>query len=119
VCTIASCPGGKYAKAALTALGIWQATAPKLIDQETIRVALAALARGEAKFAIVYATDAAIEPRVRVVDTFPTGSHPPIVYPAAVTRQSAHPGARDLLAYLRGPEGSGIFRKHGFSVVTE
>ncbi len=119
VCTIASCPGGKYAKAALTALGIWEATAPKLVDQETVRLALVSVARGEAKFAIVYATDAAIEPRVRVVDTFPAGSHPPIVYPAAVTRQSPHPDARAFLAYLRGPAGLAVFRKHGFAAATK
>jgi molybdate transport system substrate-binding protein len=116
VCTIASCPGGKYAKAALEGLGIWDAVKPKLIDQETIRVALAAVARGEARFAIVYSTDAAIEPKVRVVDRFPPGSHPPVVFPAAIVAGSKHPGAAAFFEFLRSPEGSAVFEKYGFVV---
>lgn len=115
VCTIATCPGGKYAKAALTSLGIWDSTRPKLVDQETIRVALAIVARGEATMGIVYATDARIEPRVRVVDTFPADSHPPIVYPAAVTTQSTNPAARPFLAYLQSPAARALFERYGFS----
>ena len=116
VCTIASCPGGKYAKAALEGLGIWDAVKPKLVDQETVRVALAAVARGEVKFAIVYSTDAAIEPKVRVVDTFPAGSHPPIIFPAAIVAASKHPAAPGFLSFLRSPDGAAIFQKYGFVV---
>jgi molybdate transport system substrate-binding protein len=116
VCTIASCPGGKYAKAALEGLGMWEAVKGKLVDQETIRIALAAVARGEVKFAIVYSTDAAIEPKVRVVDTFPTESHPPVIFPAAVVGASAHPAARQFLDFLRSQTGAAIFRKYGFVV---
>lgn len=116
VCTIASCPGGKYAKAALEGLGIWDAVRPKLVDQETIRVALAAVARGEAKFAIVYSTDAAIEPKVRVVDRFPEGSHPPVVFPAAIVAGSKHPGATAFFDFLRSPDGAAVFEKYGFVV---
>ncbi len=118
VCTIASCPGGKYAKAALEGLGIWHAVKTKLIDQETIRVALAAVARKEVRFAIVYASDAAIEPRVRVVDVFPESSHPPIVYPAAIVKgPNTDPRSettRAFLDFLLSSEGSAIFVKHGF-----
>lgn len=116
VCTIATCPGGRYAQAALTSLGIWDSVRPKLIDQETIRFALAMVARGEATMGIVYATDALIEPKVRIVDTFPADSHPPIVYPAAVTARSTNPAARALLAYLQSPAARAIFERHGFTV---
>lgn len=116
VCTIASCPGGKYARAALEGLGIWDAVRPKLVDQETIRVALAAVARGEAKFAIVYSTDAAIEPKVRIVDRFPPGSHPPVVFPAAMVAGSKHPGAAAFFDFLRSPDGAAVFEKYGFVV---
>jgi molybdate transport system substrate-binding protein len=116
VCTIASCPGGKYAKAALEGLGIWDAVKGKLVDQETIRVALAAVARGEVKFAIVYSTDAKIEPRVRVVDSFPAGSYPPIVFPAAIVSGSQRPAARAFLEFLRSADGAAMFERHGFVV---
>jgi len=118
VCTIASCPGGKYAKAALEGLAIWDMVKPKLIDQETVRVALAAVARREVRFAIVYATDAAIEPKVRVVDVFPESSHPPIVYPAAIVKRAATDStgaaARAFMDFLLSSEGSAIFAAHGF-----
>ncbi len=84
VCTIASCPGGIYAKQALTSLGIWDKVEPKLAQADNIRSALNLVARGEAHFGIVYATDAKAEPRVQVVGTFPESSHSAIVYPVAV-----------------------------------
>jgi molybdate transport system substrate-binding protein len=110
----ASVPAGKYGKAALTALGVWDAVAPKVVRAENVRVALEYVARGEAPFGIVYATDARIAP-VRVVGVFPQNSHPPIVYPVALTK-TASPAARAFLAFLSGPEARAIFEKAGFTV---
>lgn len=106
-------PAGKYARAALTVLGAWEPVAARLIPTENVRVALALVARGEARLGIVYATDARIEPRVRVLDAFPPASHPPIRYPAAVVR-GASPGAGALLDFLGGAEAVRIFREAGF-----
>ena len=58
-----------------------------LARAENVRAALAYVARGEAPLGIVYGTDAQAEQRVRVVEVFPADTHPPIVYPAAVTAQ--------------------------------
>jgi molybdate transport system substrate-binding protein len=110
----ASVPAGRYGKAALTALGVWDSVAPKLVRAENVRVALEYVARGEAPFGIVYATDARVAP-VKVVGVFPENSHPPIVYPAALTR-TASPAARDFLAFLFGPQARAIFEKAGFTV---
>src|SRR5205085_2346991 len=82
----ASVPAGKYAKASLEALGVWASVAAKLAPAENVRAALLLVSRGEAPLGIVYETDAAVDPGVRVVDRFPPDSHPPIVYPIAVTR---------------------------------
>lgn len=109
----ASVPAGKYAKAALMALGIWNAVAPKVVQAENVRVALEYVARGEAPYGIVYATDARIAP-VKVIGVFPENSHPPILYPVALTR-NASPAARAFLAFLEGPEARAIFEKAGFS----
>ena len=81
------CRPGLYARAALTKLGVWDAVAPHLARAENVRAALAYVARGDAPLGIVYRTDAQAEKRVRVVDVFPADTHPPIVYPAAVTAQ--------------------------------
>jgi molybdate transport system substrate-binding protein len=109
----ASVPAGKYGKAALTALGVWDKVAPKVAQAENVRVALEYVARGEAPFGIVYATDAKVAP-VKVVGTFPENSHPPIIYPVALTK-SAAPAAKNFLAFLSGPEARAIFEKAGFT----
>src|SRR5215813_3897598 len=81
-------PVGKYAKAALEKLGLWDAAVSKFAMTENVRAALTLVARGEAPFGIVYATDAKVEPRVKVIGTFPADSHPEIVYPVAPDSKS-------------------------------
>jgi molybdate transport system substrate-binding protein len=110
-------PVGRYAQAALTALGVWDAVSPRIAGADNVRSALALVARGEARFGIVYATDAKVEPRVRVVDTFPASSHPAILYPFAQTAGSSHPDAAAFLTYLRSPAANRIFEAEGFTLV--
>jgi molybdate transport system substrate-binding protein len=107
-------PAGKYAKAALEKLGAWDGVAKRLAPAENVRAALALVARGEAPLGIVYATDAAAEPRVRVVDGFPDGLHPPLVYPAALTVLAKAP-AGEYLVFLRSSAARRVFEKHGFT----
>lgn len=110
----ASVPAGKYGKASLTALGVWDSVAAHVAPAENVRVALEYVARGETPYGIVYATDARVAPQVKVVGVFPENTHPPIVYPVALTKD-ATPAARDFLAFLSGPEARAIFDKAGFS----
>jgi molybdate transport system substrate-binding protein len=110
---VRSVPAGKYAKAALEKLGLWQSVAPKLAMAENVRAALTLVARGEAVLGIVYLTDAKVEPRVKVIGTFPANSHPPIVYPAALT-PSAGAEAERYLAFLRSASAKSIFESFGF-----
>jgi molybdate transport system substrate-binding protein len=109
-----SVPVGKYAKAALEKLGAWDAAAPKFAMAESVRAALTLVARGEAVLGIVYATDARVEPGVKIVGIFPADSHPPIIYPVAATT-SAGPQAADYLAFLRSSAAKTIFEKYGFT----
>lgn len=109
-------PAGKYGRAALVTLGIWNSLADHLAKAENVRVALAYVARGEAPFGIVYTTDALSEPRVRIAATFPDSSHPPIVYPAALIR-NFRPLAAQFLQYMSSPRASTIFLKNGFVVL--
>lgn len=109
-------PAGRYGRAALTSLGVWDSVAMHLAPAEDVRAALAYVARGEAPLGIVYSTDAKAEPRVRVVGTFPAGSHPAIVYPVALTRE-AGPAAARFLTYLQGPEARAVFERAGFTML--
>ena len=107
-------PAGRYARAALTSLGVWASVQDHLAQAENVRLALAYVARGEAPFGIVYETDAMLEKKVRIVDVFPASSHPPIVYPVALTT-GADGNAQDFLKYLHSEKAQAVFRKLGFS----
>ena len=109
-------PAGRYAKAALTGLGVWDSVKTALAQGEDVRAALAYVARGEAPLGIVYATDARAEPKVRVVATFPESSHEPIIYPAALTRDGK-PDAREFLTYLKSPVARNILERAGFTAL--
>lgn len=110
-------PAGKYGKAALEKLGGWDAVKGQVAQAENVRAALLLVARGEAPLGIVYATDAAADRSVQVVATFPTDSHPPIVYPAALTKDSKNADAGRFLAFLRSAPARAAFERQGFTVI--
>lgn len=109
-------PAGTYARAALEKLGLWPSVRDRLAPAENVRAALALVSRGEAPLGIVYATDVAADKGTRVVGTFPADSHPPIVYPAALTATAAKP-ARAYLEWLGSPAAAPFFEKQGFRVL--
>ncbi len=109
-----SVPVGRYARSALSALGVWDEVAERLARAENVRAALKYVALGDAPLGIVYASDALVEKKVRVVDTFPASTHEPIVYPVALTK-SAKSNAAGFVSYLTGPQGHEIFVKYGFT----
>ncbi len=107
-------PAGIYAKAALEKLGVWADCQAKTAPAATVRAALALVERGETPLGVVYATDAVVSKKVRVVGMFPEDSHPPIVYPAALIVGHDSPGARSFMEFLQGPEARAVFSKYGF-----
>jgi len=118
VASVDSVPAGKYGKAALTYLGVWDAVAPRVAQAENVRAALAFVARGETPLGIVYGTDAKAEPSVRVVGTFPEESHPKIEYPVALLT-NAKPEAQRVLDFIVSPEAAPSFEAQGFSILTK
>ncbi len=112
-----SVPAGKYGKAALQSLGVWDSVAARVVQADNVRAALAFVARGEAPAGIVYATDAIAEPGVRVVGPFPDDSHPRILYPVALTATATNPDANAFLAFVESDAAKPAFEKQGFTVV--
>ena len=112
-----SVPAGKYGKAALEKLGAWDGVKGSIAQAENVRAALLLVARGEAALGIVYSTDAAAEPNVKIIGTFPADSHPPIIYPAAVTKDSKSPDAKAFLDLLKSTKARPAFEKQGFEVL--
>jgi molybdate transport system substrate-binding protein len=111
-----SVPAGKYGKSALEKLGVWASVEKQVARAENVRAALALVSRGEAPFGIVYSTDALSDKGVRIVDTFPPDSYPPIVYPAALLASSKSTAAKPLLDYLRSAPARTVWEKYGFGL---
>ena len=111
-------PAGLYAKAALEKLGIWSSVELKIAMAENVRAALVLVARGEAPLGIVYETDAKVDPSVKIIGVFPEDSHPPIIYPVAMTKD-AKPDAAQYLAFLTTPEAKAVFERYGFRVLAK
>lgn len=107
-------PAGKYGKAALETLGIWSSVAGRIAPAENVRAALALVERGAAPLGIVYATDAMASKKVRVVDSFPVSSHPPITYPLARLKSSTNREAEAFRRFLLSGTARAIFARHGF-----
>ncbi len=112
-----SVPAGKYGKAALEKLGVWSAVEGKVAGAESVRAALALVSRGEAPYGIVYETDAAADPGVAVVGTFPEDSHPPIIYPVAILLESQSPAAGAYLDFLKSDKAAPFFTEQGFTIL--
>jgi molybdate transport system substrate-binding protein len=110
-----SVPAGRYARAALVALGVWPSVSSRLVRADNVRAALMFVARGEAPVGIVYRSDALGEGQVRVLDTFAPHLHPPIIYPVALTA-AADPAAQRFLDFLRSAAASRVFLRYGFSL---
>jgi molybdate transport system substrate-binding protein len=112
----AAVPAGRYGKAALESLGVWDSVSDGVAAAENVRAALALVSRGEAPLGIVYRTDAVADPGVRVVGVFPEGSHPPILYPVALIAASTNADAAGFLDYLRSEAARAAFAKQGFTI---
>ena len=110
-------PAGTYAKAALTKLGVWDQVKDKIAQADNVRAALQLVSRGEAPLGIVYATDAKSDPNVKVIDIFPEGTHPPIIYPIAIMASSTNADAPALLAYLKSSATQSVFKDQGFKIL--
>jgi len=108
-------PAGKYGRAALINLRVWQSVQAKLAPAQDVRAALAYVERAEAPLGIVYETDALASKKVRIVARFPDGTYPPISYPIAMVKSSNNREADAFRNFLLSPAGKAIFRHFGFS----
>jgi len=111
-------PAGKYGRSALERLGVWSSVEGKVAQAENVRAALALVATGEAPLGIVYKTDAAADPKVKIVATFPAESHPAIIYPVAQTVASQNDATPAFLKCLQTARAKALFEMQGFTVLT-
>lgn len=109
-----SVPAGRYARASLESLSLWDGLAGRVVPAENVRAALALVERGEVELGIVYASDALASQGIEQVRLLPADSHPPIRYPVAIVSASDHPDSAAFVAFLSSAEASSIFSAHGF-----
>jgi molybdate transport system substrate-binding protein len=108
-------PAGKYARQALTNMGLYDRLKPKFVLAKDVRQVLTYVETENVDAGIVYATDARISQKVKVVATAAADSHSPVIYPVAVIKASHDPmSAKEFEAFLAGPRGQGVFQKFGF-----
>jgi molybdate transport system substrate-binding protein len=112
-----SVPAGKYGKAALEKLGVWSSVSNRIAQAENVRAALLLVSRGEAPLGIVYQTDAAADPNVRIIGAFPEDTHPPIIYPIALTVNATHPDAAAFLSFIKSTKAKPLFEAQGFTML--
>ena len=109
-------PAGMYARQTLEHLGLFAALEKKVVYAKDVRAVLTYVETGNADAGLVYQTDANTSPKVRVVAIAPADSHDPILYPAAVLRDSKNkPAARAFVDFLQGPDARAVFQKYGFT----
>jgi molybdate transport system substrate-binding protein len=113
-----SVPAGKYGKTALEKLGVWPSVSGSIAQAENVRAALLFVSRGEAPVGIVYQTDAAADPGVAIAGTFPENTHPPIIYPIALTAGATNTDAEAFLAYIKSAKAKPLFEAQGFTVLS-
>lgn len=111
-----SVPAGKYGKAALTNLGVWDSVAADVVRTENVRAALRFVEMGEAPAGIVYQTDAIASKKVTIVGEFPQDSYPPISYPMAGIKGGQTKEAKAFLKFLRSKPAVAVFTRMGFSI---
>ncbi len=108
-------PAGKYAKAWLEKRGHWEAVSPRVLPGVDVRAALAAVEAGGAELGIVYATDAALSKKVRVLFVVPEDEGPLVRYPIAALRDRPHlDKARAVVSCMSGHEAAEVFQRFGF-----
>ena len=110
-------PVGQYAEEVFTSLAILEPIKAKAVYGSDVRQVLSWVETGDADCGVVYATDAAVSKKVRVAAKAPAGSHKPIVYPAAMLKDSKHPEeAKDFLNFVGNDDNKKLFAKYGFEV---
>ncbi|MFZ5751618.1 MAG: molybdate ABC transporter substrate-binding protein [Pseudomonadota bacterium] len=110
-------PAGQYGKAALVSLGLWASVEPSVAQADNVRAALALVSTGAAPYGIVYATDAAADPNVTIVGTFPPDSHPAIVYPGAMLKGATDAADRAFFEAITSDAGDAVFAGQGFRIL--
>ncbi len=113
----ATVPAGEYAKIALEKENLYTKLEKekKLVLGDNVRQVLTYVEQGNVDAALVYATDAAISKKVKVITRISPESTRPIHYWIAVVKQSQNSQqAKEFINFVTSQRGQQILQKYGF-----
>lgn len=112
-----SVPAGQYAEQVFNKLALLNSLQSKFVFGNNVRAVLAAVESSNADLGLVYATDARLSDRIKVLATVPADAHSPIVYPIAVIKSTPHPeAAQTFTNFLTTETAQTTFQAFGFSL---
>jgi molybdate transport system substrate-binding protein len=115
-----SVPAGQYAEEVLTKFDILDELKPKVVYGKDVKEVLTWVETGNADAGVVYETDAKASDKVKIAATAFQDYHKPIIYPAAVLRESKSvDAAKDFINYLYSEKAKPVFEKYGFSFIAK
>ncbi|MFK0733956.1 MAG: molybdate ABC transporter substrate-binding protein [Gloeotrichia echinulata GP01] len=110
-----SVPAGQYAEQVLQKLKILPQVKSKLVYTNNVRQVLASVESGNADAGLLYATDAKISDKVKVVVVADEKYHSPIIYPVAVLKNSKNvDAAKEFVQFLSSSQAKAVLKKYGF-----
>ena len=96
---------------------IFEQVKPKAIFARDVRQDLNYVETGNVDAGIVYASDAKISDKVKVVATAPTNSHSPVVYPVAIVKNTRNAKlAEEFINFLSQGSSRKVFANYGFEL---
>ncbi|AFY59104.1 molybdenum ABC transporter, periplasmic molybdate-binding protein [Rivularia sp. PCC 7116] len=112
-----SVPAGQYAKQVLSSLKIYEQIKPKTVFAKDVRQVLAYVELGNVDAGIVYATDAKISKKIKIVATASENNHKAIIYPVAAIKRTKNPeAAKEFIQFLFSNPAKDTFNKYGFQI---
>lgn len=103
---------GQYSEKFLTALNILDEVKSKAVYGSDVRQVLSWVESGDADCEIVYATDAAISDKVKVVAFAAQDTHNPVIYPDAIVKGSKNlNAAKNFLNFVNSDAIKKFFSK--------
>lgn len=111
-------PAGKYAKQALTNLGLWDKLQSKVILAKDVKQVLEYVETGNADCGFVYTTDAMLLKTGKVITQDFSATHDAIIYPAALIKDSPQSeAAKRFYDFLATDTAKDVFKKYGFVII--
>ena len=111
-----SVPVGQYSEEIFTALGILDTVKEKANYGSDVRTVLSWVETGAVDCGVVYATDAYVGEKIKIICEAPEGSCKRVIYPVGIVKASEHAdAAAEFLSYLQTDHAMQKFEGYGFS----